>query len=575
MNCVTAISVFGAGNAAIRKVGCYGAAMGAFASLRLVLRHRAARGAALLAVCTVVFVLLQGSVGSAIGGSVAPARTANTPSASPARRRSARATSTRPGRIAQTRPARAAQAPAAVQVRLTGVSTAIPSSFFGLGIEVDEMQNWAHLGPAFDRALALMRPGSEPSLPLRVGGYSADLAYWDASTRNAPAGTYEIGSAWVRQLAGLARRDRLRVSLAVNLAVHSPSMAASFAKAVSQALAPSRLAGVAIGDEPDLYGREPWFDSEQVASTVASTPDDWTSDYSPSSYRHDYMAYADALSAAVPGLSFSGPEAAGLAPGWLQALTGLGRLTPTELTVHRYPMSCRPAGSPIYPRIHLLLSERASTGLAQQLGPAIAVAHQAGMSLIVSEINSASCAGPPGVTDSFAAALWAPDALFELLHAGVDGVYWHVRAHKINSPFQLQGSAIEPSPELYGLAMFAQMLGAQARLLSLQVTSAPGTDVKAWAVHSRRQTSVLLINKDPHATAVSVNPGATLGAAHVERLLAPAVSSTNGVTLAGRSIGTDGRWHGALRLATVRLRAGAYRIRVPGFSAALLQAPAS
>ncbi len=412
-------------------------------------------------------------------------------------------------------------------------------------------------------------------MPLRVGGYSADEAYWDASQQPAPPGVFEIGDDWVRQLAGLAMRDRLRVSLATNLAVHSPSMAADFAQAVSRALAPSGLAGAAIGDEPDLYGREPWFDSERVASTLPSTPGAWTSDYSPSSYQQDYLGYAHALDAALPGVALLGPEVASSAPAWLEVLAGLGPLRPVALTVHRYPMSCRPPNSRLYPRIPLLLAERSSAGLAAGLHGAVALAHQAGMSLIVSEIDSASCAGPPGVTNSFASALWAPDVLFELLHAGVDGVDWHIRAHRLNSPFELEAGAIEPLPELYGLALFAQMLGRGARLVAAQVTSAPGADVKAWAIRVPHAARVLLINKGPVQASVSVNMGAGTGVARLERLLAPSVSTSTDVTLAGRWIGADARWHGHERLATARPRAGTYRIRVPGYSAVLLSARAA
>ena len=462
----------------------------------------------------------------------------------------------------------------AVHVRVTGVSTRIPPSFLGLGVEVSELSSYAHAGAVFDRTLSLLRPGSEQSMPLRVGGYSADEAYWDASQQPAPPGVFEVGDDWVRQLAGLAGRDHLQVSLAVNLAVHSPSMAVDFAQAVSHALAPSGLAGVAVGDEPDLYGREPWFDSERVASTLPSTTGAWTADYSPSSYRQDYLGYAQALDAALPGVPLLGPEVASSAPAWLQVLAGLGSLSPVALTVHRYPMSCRPAHSRLYPRTSLLLAERSSAGLAGGLRGAIAFAHQAGMSLVVSEINSASCAGPPGVTNSFASALWAPDVLFELLHTGVDGVYWHIRADRLNSPFELQAGAIEPLPELYGLAMFAQMLGSGARLVAAQVTSAPGADVKAWATRFPHEARILLINKGPVGASVSVNVGASSGVARIERLLAPSVTSSTDVTLAGRWIGADARWHGHERLTTVRPRAGTYRIRVPGYSAALLSARA-
>jgi hypothetical protein len=461
----------------------------------------------------------------------------------------------------------ASQAPT-VQVRLAPGSIAIPRSFLGVGVETSELSTYARAGVLFGRAIALMRPYGEPSMPLRVGGYSADEAYWGAAAQPAPPGVFEIDGHWMTQLADMARRDRLRVSLAVNLAVHSPSMAAAFARAASRALAPTGLAGVAIGDEPDLYGREPWFDTERVASTLASTPRTWTDAYSPASYRRDYVTYAKALRAAVPGVPLVGPEVARLAPSWVQALNGLGPLSLSALTVHRYPMSCRPPNSPVYPRIPLLLSARSSAGLAAGLSSATAIAHDDGAALVVSEINSASCAGPPGVTDSFAAALWAPDALFELLREGVNGVYWHVRLQKLNTPFALQRNAIAAAPELYGLALFAQMLGAHARLVTTRTTATPGVDIKAWAVRSQNGTSVLLLNKGPRAATVAVSAGG--GSARLERLAAPSVGATGGITLAGRSIGSDARWHGSRQLTTVPSRQGTYRISVPPYSAALL-----
>jgi hypothetical protein len=79
---------------------------------------------------------------------------------------------------------------------------------------------------------------------------------------------------------------------------------------------------------------------------------------------------------------------------------------------------------------------------------------------------------------------------------------------------------------------------------------------------------VLLLNKGPGAATVAVRAGA--GSARLERLAAPSVGATGGVTLAGRSIGSDARWHGRKQLTTVPSRHGTYRISVPGYSAALL-----
>ena len=42
------------------------------------------------------------------------------------------------------------------------------------------------------------------------------------------------------------------------------------------------------------------------------------------------------------------------------------------------------------------------------------------------------------MANSFATALWAPDVLFELLNAGVDGVNWHIRPSTLNAPFNLK-----------------------------------------------------------------------------------------------------------------------------------------
>ena len=148
-------------------------------------------------------------------------------------------------------------------------------------------------------------------------------------------------------------------------------------------------------------------------------------------------------------------------------------------------------------------------------------------SLWVSEMNSVSCGRTPGVEHSFATALWAPDVLFELVRAGVDGVNWHVRPLTFNAPFRLRARAIEPMPELYGLAVFAHMLGPDARLDAVHVSSASVVHLKAWAVRSRGATSVLLINKGGFAARVTLRAGKGRGAARIQRLLAPSVGSNS------------------------------------------------
>ena len=43
------------------------------------------------------------------------------------------------------------------------------------------------------------------------------------------------------------------------------------------------------------------------------------------------------------------------------------------------------------------------------------LAHGAGLRFRLDEVNSVTCGGTRGVSDTFATALWAPDALLSLL----------------------------------------------------------------------------------------------------------------------------------------------------------------
>jgi len=160
------------------------------------------------------------------------------------------------------------------QVRLGSPGRRIPGTFLGLSFEVNELSSYVEEGPAFDRAISLLRPHAGGPMVVRLGGKSADDAYWDAPTLGTPSWVFEIGNDWLAQLSSLAKRDRLEVTLDLNLAVHAPAMEASFAKSALDALGP-RLAAVAIGNEPDLFRFQPGLDAERVAGTIAGTRPRW------------------------------------------------------------------------------------------------------------------------------------------------------------------------------------------------------------------------------------------------------------------------------------------------------------
>jgi hypothetical protein len=472
--------------------------------------------------------------------------------------------------------AAAAGAPAA-EVSLATDGPAVPHSFSGLSIEYNELTAYEQAGPLFDRVVALIRPADNSPILLRIGGKSADDTYWNTPTApGAPPWLTEVGQAWLQQLGALARRDGFHVMLDLNLAVHAPQMAASFARAAVKALPAGALAGLAIGNEPDLYVHQPGLNEERASSTLPTTPTNWIGGYSPAVYRSDYLAYASALAAAVPGVRIAGPEIAAARPGWLQTLSGLGSLRPQVITIHRYAGSdCWPKNSPYYPTTSEILSEPATAGLAAGLTGPLAFARASNVPLRVTEFNSVSCGGNDGVADSFATALWAPDALFEMIRAGVGGVNWHLRPYLLNAPFGLAGHQIVPHPELYGMATFAQMVGPGAHLVNVRLSQSPNLALKAWATRSRTGVRLLLINKGAAAASVLLGTGYPGGTPTLSRLTAPSVTSTTGVTLGGQSIGTDARWHGTAITVPVTAAGGARRVRVPGYSAAMITFPAS
>ena len=209
--------------------------------------------------------------------------------------------------------------------------------------------------------------------------------------------------------------------------------------------------------------------------------------------------------------------------------------------------------------------------LAKDVAGAVKVAHDAGLKFRLTELNSVTCGGKTGVSNTFATALWAPDALFTLMRAGVDGVNLHVRAYAINAPFALTRRGLTPRPLLYGLIMFARTLGADAQLVRLQMSHARTLNLSAWAVRVRGgQLHVLLIDKSNRTVRFDLHLPAT-GPATVQRLLAPSASSTTGETLDGQRLGPDGTWIGTRLTETITPGAhGGYVLTVPRRSAALV-----
>lgn len=458
-----------------------------------------------------------------------------------------------------------------VVARVTATGIPVPRSFFGLSVEQNELPSYENTGVLFDRFLAMLRPTDGSRFIVRLGGKSADDAYWKTPLpRHAPSWLFELDNSWLKEVSALVRRDRLSILLDLNLPVHSATMAQQFASAVYHELPRGGLVGVSVGDEPDLFNHQEALTIERTATSFP-TPQNWPESYGPSEYRSDYEKYAWALKAALPGVPLYGPETASNAPNILQEVMQLGRFRPDVITEHRYPFSlCWKPTSAYYPTVPRLLG--AGDGPAASLRPVFRMIGSHRVPVRVTEMNSISCGGQRGVANTFATALWAPNALFSLMRAGVIGVNWHIRLNLLNALFHIGPNGIIPFPELYGLALFQQMLGPKAELFDVRTPAFDADRVQAWAVRSTFGLRVLLVNKGSHPADVHLETGdPARSRAGISVLRAPGPRADTGITLAGRWIGADARWHGQKKIVAVSETAGAYQVRLPAYSEAVVE----
>jgi hypothetical protein len=462
---------------------------------------------------------------------------------------------------------------ARVTVLPDGPALRVPPSFLGFSTEYWTLPYWEQHPDVVQRVISLVHVPGDPPFVLRIGGDSADRALWEPGRQESPEWAFELDPQWLGQTRSLIMQTGVRVILDLNLITATPHIAAAWAQAAAAALPPNRLIGFEIGNEPDIYSRVDWLSHlKGVAGARAMIP----ISISAAEYARQYLAYARALASVDPTVPLLGPAVANPTRHLSFIAVLLRAVHPRlgEVTAHRYPYSaCSFPGTRGYPTIARVLSERASAGMARALEPGIALAHQAGLPFRLTELNSVTCGGRIGVSNTFATALWAPDALFELIRAGVDGADVHVRETTVNAAFAITAQGLMAHPLLYGLILFAHALGPDAALVPARVQASRTVHLKAWAVRVRGDVMhILLIDKGPSPVRVSLHlPGA--GPAAVQRLVASSVISTRGVTLGGQWLTAGGAWQGRASRETLRPTRGGYQLTLARESAALIVAP--
>jgi hypothetical protein len=127
------------------------------------------------------------------------------------------------------------------------------------------------------------------------------------------------------------------------------------------------------------------------------------------------------------------------------------------------------------------------------------------------------------------------------------------------------------------MMMFAQAAPPGSRLL--RISGANRGALHAWATRAPNgQIRVVMINDATNGSQqVTLRIPAARGSATLERLEAPSITAKSGVTLGGQSFGQatyTGKLEGSSTDTKVAPTGGAYVVKVPAASAALLTLPA-
>jgi hypothetical protein len=284
-------------------------------------------------------------------------------------------------------------------------ATIVDRSPFGLSIEYPLLERALGSGACPGAALvATLRELGSPSL--RIGGDSQDLA--------GPTAAYHffIPPSFWSTLGCLARETGMQITVGLNFA-DAPLADDLTTIAQAEQAVPAAQLSFSLGNEPDLYGISHIFPDEPGVTVPAFRPSPWTAG--------QYASEWQSRRAALGPIRIEGPDLAGI--GWRSEIERLLESDPPNvMDVHAYPTS---ACAPPLTTTARLLSEHASVGLVEKYDWLSSAARAADRPAIISESNSASCGGKPGVSDTPVAGVWAARYVLAALLAGFQQVRFH------------------------------------------------------------------------------------------------------------------------------------------------------
>ena len=419
-------------------------------------------------------------------------------------------------------------APAAKLKLGAATDVEVPERFIGLSYENMQLEDAAFFS-AKNKGLVEQFRAISPRGVLRLGGNTSEFNWWKGSPADAPPvrnivladGSkpgdylYAITPETIRELDSFLRATGWTCIYGLNLGYGTPETDLPEARFVFETLGP-RLEYFQIGNEVDNF---PQYHLREKAT--------WNAD----AYLREWLTIARAVQKAIPEAKFGMPDVASDAT-WLTHIAEQWPSIPdqprvTTLSHHHYW-----SGPPSNPDANIERLMQPDAAAQKQADLAKAAAKRMKTAYRMTEGNTVYRGGKFGLSDVFAAALWAADYLFQLMSNGYGGVNLHggsghAQAVSVGGTFvgeadmkdpnlphpkpfytpianegTLAGSGVNGKlngnyllePVGYGMKFAAVFAG--ATLLSVDFNSA-GVNAKAYAARTLSgKILVALLNKD-------------------------------------------------------------------------------
>jgi hypothetical protein len=406
----------------------------------------------------------------------------------------------------------------------------IPDNFIGLSYETNELTNPPFFSPENTGLIEQFRTLS-PNGVLRIGGNTSDIGYWkptpstpppNIQVRNMGIGepnsqlAYSITPEAIHNLRGFLHATGWTCIYGINLGTNTPGRAAQEAEYVAKTLGfvhdHGKLEYFQLGNEPDLF------------RTHLRDPKTW----SPELYMNEWLDEANAIRALVPTARFGLPDTSG-APDWYSAVVArlltLSDAPAIAALSHHYYIGGPPSNPEMTidhilspsPRVALLATDIRAAAARLSAGEHRAVPYR------MTEGNTCYRGGKPGVSDVFAATLWAADYFLYLASNGYAGVNLHggtgkyvgnslgghlpgddivaaahgdpsKHPHPYYTPIARIGDAYVLEPVAYGMLFAGHFAGATT--LPLDFNPGPVNATAYAATLATGQRVVAIINKD-------------------------------------------------------------------------------